>query len=73
LIIEPSICAPSDVVKEKSSVGEYSWVASHSLTAALFSIVRSFPRKVDHTSTCDGWCTADQRSMKYVALGAMSM
>ena len=45
---------PSDVVKVKISAGEYSWVASQVVTAALSSIVRSFWPAAVQSSTCVG-------------------
>jgi hypothetical protein len=59
-----SMCAPSDVVNEKISAGEYACVDSQAVTAALFSSVRSFCPGADQTSTCAGWCTEEYRSRK---------
>src|SRR4029079_19056913 len=72
LIIDPSICTPSVVLNEKSSTGEYSWVASQLVTCALSTSVLNFPRDVDHISTCFGCRVEDQRSMKNWPFGDMS-
>src|SRR5215217_6718354 len=71
LIIDASIFTPSDVVKLKRVIGEYSWLASHCDVGALPSSVRSFPPVTDQRSTCFGCVVDDHVSMKYCAFGDM--
>src|SRR3954468_20839220 len=71
--IAASILTPSEVVKLNGTAGLYVCDAIHSVVIAFDSMVRSFPRVVDQSSTCLGWVVDDQVSMKYCALGDMSI
>ena len=73
--IDPSSSTPSEVVKLKSSTGEYSiWVTSASTSELASSVRRSLPSPaVLHSSTRGGRVVLDQVSTKKSVLGDMSI